>query len=65
MIPAEMRAEPHKTRRLLMSTDECFQAGWDDGARLGERMPPQLIDQMVALHRPYLLEVPEAQDPAA
>lgn len=55
--------------RLCRTADEAFQAGLDDCKARGLRMPPHLIDQMVALHRPYLLprdgkQVTE-RDPAA
>lgn len=57
-------AQRSSKRRICRTPEEAFQAGWDDGKRLGERMPPHLIDRMVALHRPYLLPRDE-QHPAA
>lgn len=59
-----MAAEKPK-RRICRTPEEAFQAGWEDGERLGERMPPHLIDRMIALHRPYVLPATDKQDPAA
>lgn len=40
-------------RRLLRTADECFAAGWDDGAD-DEALTQQEIERLAVLHAPYL-----------
>ena len=42
----------------LRTPEECFQAGWDDGAD-DEPLRQEEIERLVALHSPYL--TPEAK----
>lgn len=46
-------------RRLLRTTDECFQRGWEDGAD-DKPLTQQEIERLVALHAPYLRPQAEA-----
>lgn len=61
---AAFMADPDAPRRPCRTPDEAYWQGRADGMALGERMPEDQIEPMVALHRRYLLPGVE-QDPAA
>jgi hypothetical protein len=63
MTAAEPVAAPRS--RICRTVAEAFRAGWDDGVRLGERLPAHLLDRLVALHSPYLVAASQADVPAA
>lgn len=42
--------------RICRTPEDCFRAGWEDGARLGERMTARQRERLATLLRPYLAE---------
>jgi len=45
--------------KALRTTEECIQAGWDDGAD-DRPLSQQEIERLAALHGPYLTPQAEA-----
>ena len=45
--------------RICRTPEECFTAGWEDGAD-DEPLTPQEIERLVVLHAPYLHTEAEA-----
>lgn len=46
-------------RQLCSTAEECFAAGWDDGAG-DEPLTQQEIERLAVLHAPYLRATAEA-----
>ena len=45
-----------RSRRPCRTPEDCFRAGWEDGARLGERLTARQRERLAILLRPYLAE---------